>query len=147
MRLTYTDCQNQFLRNCGKEGSTDTTLIADFDLNLGQRYQMILARLRDYMTEKTVQSSTVASQQYYHYPVGVRRIESVVITIGDIKYPCAVINSQYQWDWLNSLVIQPSAIPQFIFPRRDDFGIYPIPSAAYTITFNYHYRDRNLNIA
>ena len=109
MRLTYTDLLAQHLRNIGKQGSTDTTLITDFQNNLAQRYQMVL-----------------------------------VITVGSVNYPLTVISSQHSWDVLNAIQIQPSAIPQFIFPRRDDFGIWPIPQDAYSITFNYYIRDRSL---
>ena len=146
MRLSYSDIKNSFYRNAGLDNSQDTAILADFKANLGTRYQMVLAKMRDYMTQKTVTSTTVASQQYYHYPVGITNIESIVVTIGSINYPTTIVNSQWQWDWLNSLQVQPTAIPQFIFPRRDDFGIYPKPQAAYTITFNYHYRDRNLGV-
>lgn len=146
MKLTYTDIKNQFLRNIGLQGQTNTNVLADFDLNLGSRYQMVLARMKDYMTQTTVSKTTVASQQYYNYPAGIVNIESVVVTIGSVRYPTTVVNSQYQWDWLNSLQVQPTAIPQFIFPRKLDFGIYPIPQDAYTMTFNYHYRDRNLSV-
>ena len=146
MRLSYTDIKNSFYRNAGLDNSEDTAILADFKANLGTRYQMILAKMRDYMTQKTVTSTTVNNQQFYHYPPGVTNIESIVVTIGSVNYPTTIVNSQWQWDWLNALQVQPTAIPQFIFPRRDDFGIYPKPQAAYTITFNYHYRDRNLGV-
>jgi len=145
--LTYSDLFSQYTRNIGQDGTSNSTLIADFNTALGNRYQMVLAKMHDYMTQKTVTSSTVATQQYYHYPQGLVNIEGCYVTIGQVKYPMSVVNSQYQWDWLNSLVVQPTAIPQFIFPRKVDFGIYPIPQSVYTITFNYHYRDRNMTVA
>ena len=145
--LTYSDLYTQYFQNIGQDKTANATLIAGFNMALGNRYQMVLAKLHDYMTQKTVTSSTVATQQYYHYPQGLVNIEGCYVTIGQVKYPMSVVNSQYQWDWLNSLVVQPTAIPQFIFPRKSDFGIYPIPQTAYTITFNYHYRDRSLTIA
>lgn len=145
--MTYTDLLNQYLRNIAQEASTNPTIISEFNASLGARYQMVLARMHDYMTQVTKTSTTVATQQYYHYPQGLVNIEGCYITIGQVKYPVTVVNSQYQWDWLNALAVQPTALPQFIFPRKSDFGIYPIPQAAYTITFNYHYRDRNLTVA
>ena len=69
------------------------------------------------------------------------------MTVNSVKYPLETIHSQSVWNWLNSLTIQASAIPQFVFPRRDDFGIWPTPQAVYTITFDYHARDRNLTVA
>jgi hypothetical protein len=149
--LTYSDIWNQFIRNIGKSGLSGTStegakVKADFDFHLATRYQMILAKMANYMTQGTKTASTVASQQYYAYPPGVVNIEDVVVTIGSVKYPLEVINSQRQWDVLNAIQFQPSAIPQFVLPRRDDFGIWPIPQGIYTITFNYHIRDRNLSV-
>jgi hypothetical protein len=98
------------------------------------------------MTQATKTSSTVVGQQYYAYPPGVVSIEDVVVTIGTVKYPLEVINSQRQWDVLNAIPIQATVIPQFIYPRRDDFGIWPTPQGVYSITFSYHLRDRNLMV-
>lgn len=147
MRLTYTNIQQQFLRNIGEDGSTDVTILADLALNLGQRYQLILGNIVDYMSQIPKTASTVANQQYYHYPTGIVDIASATINLGSYTAPLDVISSQHNWDVLNSIQIQAAAIPQFIFPRRDDFGIWPTPQAAYAITFNYHLRDRNLGIA
>lgn len=147
MRLTYTDIQNQYLRNIGKAGSTDTTILSDLQLNLGQRYQLMLAKMGNYMTQIPKTASTVVNQQYYHYPSGIVNIETATINLGTYTAPLEVINSQHNWDILNSIQIQASAVPQFIFPRRDDFGIWPTPQGVYTINFNYHWRDRNLGVA
>lgn len=149
MKLTYTDILSQFTRNIGKSGlDTSSTegavILSDFQFHLGQRYQLILSKLADYMTQGAKTASTVANQQYYAYPPGVVSIEDVVVTIGSVNYPLEVVNSQRQWDVLNAIPIQATVIPQFVFPRRDDFGIWPIPQGVYTITFNYHLRDRNL---
>lgn len=146
MKLTYSDLLAQYLRNIGQEGSSDTGLIEEFNQNLGSRYQMVLAKMHDYMVQTTVDYDTVAAQQYYKYPAGITTIESVVVTIGSVHYPTTVVNSQWVWDWLNAIQVQPTAIPQFIFPRKSDFGLYPIPQAVYTMTFNYHLRDRNLSV-
>lgn len=144
MRLGYSSLESSYLSNIGHSGSTDTTLIADFKRNLGTRYQLLLAEFNSYLTTKTQTASTVAAQQYYHYPPGIVSVEDVYITIGDVKYPLDIVNSEHQWNIFNALTVQASAIPSLIFPRRDDFGIYPIPQDAYTITFSYHLRDRNL---
>jgi len=148
MRWTYSDLRTQFVENTGNPGSTDTTLIAFFDRNLGPKYQLILAELANHKTQPPPQTaSTVADQVYYHYPPDVVDIENVQVTVNSVKYPLDPVHSQSVWNWLNSLTIQTSAIPQFIFPRRDDFGIWPTPQAVYTITFDYHMRDRSLTVA
>ncbi len=146
MKMTYSDLQAQFLRNINFTGSTNTDILADFKQNLNNRYQMVFAQMQDYQTQVSLVANTVVNQQFYHYPTGVVNIEDVVVTIGSIRYVLKVINSQQKWDEYNAIQIQPTAIPQFIFPRRDDFGIWPIPQGVYTITFNYHLRDRDLSV-
>lgn len=147
MRLTYTDLRNQFLRNIGQTGSSDATVINDFNLNLGQRYQTILALMRNYVTQTYSTTTTVAGTQYYSYPPGMVNPETVVVTVGSVNYPMQIITAQFNWDVLNAITVQASARPQFYLPRRDDFGLWPIPQDAYTVTFNYHLRDRSLSIA
>src|SRR3990167_1189098 len=148
MRLGYTDLKNQFLDNTGNSGSIDIIIGNFFDRNLGSKYQLILAELANHKTQPPAKTaSTVADQVYYHYPPDVVDIENVQVTVNSVDYPLETINSQSVWNWLNSLTIHTSAIPQFVFPRRDDFGIWPTPQAVYTITFDYHLRDRNLTVA
>jgi hypothetical protein len=229
MRLTYTDIRNQHYRNINLMDSngnplTDPNIDADFNLHLGQRYQMALARLADYRTvneysfttgmQTTLLSSGVAQtissitssgttatvttaaahgysstnsvqisgaspsgyngtysitvlttttftytlpasvndvaatvSQYYPLPVGEVTIEGMYITIGAVNYPLRIINTRWNWEQLNAIQIQASAIPQFYFPRVTDFGIWPTPQAVYTGNISYHYRDRNLSVA
>lgn len=151
MRLTYQDIKNQFLTNIGKAGLSTSSpegilILADFQRNLNMRYQQIYSHLQNYTTQVGKTASTVASQQYYHYPVGVSKIDDVVVTIGSVQYPLKVISSQHAWDVKNAITIQPSAIPEYIYPRRDDFGIWPIPQSTYTITFYSFIRDRALAV-
>lgn len=147
MRLTYTTIKQQHFRNIGKANQFgDATLLADFQFSLGTRYQMIWGALSEYISQDTLTTSTVASQQYYYYPVGTVGVDSATILIGSMRYTLTPIYSQYTWNQLNAMQIQPTAIPQFIFPRRDDYGVWPIPTAAYTLELNRFLRDRNMLI-
>ncbi len=145
MRLTYTDIKQAHFRNIGKAGQfADTNLMADFNFNLGQRYQTIFGTLAAYITEDTQTFTTTNGTQYYTYPVGTQSLDSVTVTIGNVQYTLNPIYDQQTWNELNALQIQPTAIPQFFFPRKDDFGIFPIPTSTYTGTFQRFYRDRNM---
>lgn len=53
MRLTYSNLKSAHLRNINLSGSTDTDTIADFNFNLGQRYQLVLAKLNNFKTQKS----------------------------------------------------------------------------------------------
>lgn len=106
-----------------------------------------MANFKNFESQVPKTAETVASQQYYYYPNGITKIDAAVVTIASVKYPLSFINSQHTWDSLNAITVQPTTFPQFIFPRRDDFGVWPIPQAAYTITFNAFIRDRSLSVA
>jgi len=90
--------------------------------------------------------STVADQIYYHYPPGLLNIETITMDTGQ-DYPLEVINSQERWDQLHQKDVTSSAIPQYYFPRRDDFGIYPTPDDAYTVTLVGNYLPRRISVA
>lgn len=138
--------ETDFLDNTGNPGSTDTTLIAFFKTHLGTRYQDLLSEMDNYTTESPPQTALTAdTQQYYHNPPGVIDIENVNVDIGDQNIPLIVVNSQEVWDHLNAISV--STWPTHIFPRKDDFGLWPIPDDAYTINFASHSRDRNLTNA
>lgn len=148
MRKSYSDLLSQHFRNIGKASQTgDTTLLADFNANLGSRYQLILANIASYINQSSRTSSTVASTQYYDYPPGIVSLDNMKITIGSFSYTLSPIYDQATWNQLNTMTIQPTAIPQFYFPRKDDFGIWPIPTAVWTITYYTFDRDRNMSVA
>ncbi len=147
MRETYTSLLNEFLQSSGNAGSTDPVLTSFFTRHLSRKYQQAFSELGVYETQQTKTAVTAIGQQYYHYPMGFVNIETVTVTVGSIAYPIITLDSQLQWDYTNRLQFVVNSIPTFLFPRRDDFGIYPIPQAVYTITFNYHMRDRALGVA
>lgn len=50
MRLTYSQLKDQHYRNINLVGSTDANILADFNFNLGRRYQEALTKLNNYRT-------------------------------------------------------------------------------------------------
>ena len=73
-----------------------------------------------------------------------RKVKSLVITIGSIKYNLDPIFSYDRWDDKNAITIQAGVIPQNFFNRQRDFGIWPIPQDAYTGTIVYNLRAGGL---
>ena len=146
MELSYQDLILQFYRNINAVGNTDTNISNAFNLYLGQRYQLVLAKMRNYKTTGEYAFSTAASTQYYPYPVDLHTIEGMFITVGSVNFPLRIINSRMDWQQLNAILIQASALPQFYFPRANDFGIWPIPQAVYTGNISYRYYDRPLTL-
>lgn len=91
--------------------------------------------------------------QYYHNPPGFVTIDGITISVGTlgtsniIRYPLTLESSQEEWEKKNIVPMQIAIPPQNFFPRRDDFGIWPIPRTLYSANLYYHYRDRNLSNA
>jgi hypothetical protein len=143
-RSTFTNLYNDFLDSTGNTGLGTATLKTFFTRHLGLKYQAMQAELSIFKNQKQATQDTVAAQQYYKNPIDLKSFENLTVTVGSIAYPLIAISSQDKWDRLNQTLISVTTIPQYCFPRRDDFGIWPIPQAVYVITENYIYRDRNL---
>lgn len=137
----------EHLRAINLVGSTDVNVLANFSYHLGQRYQLVLAKMNNYKTVKPYTFSTSANAQVYPFPPGLVTIEGGYITVGSVKYPLQPINSRLNIEKLNAITIQASALPQFYFVEQDSFQIWPTPQAAYTGKIYYRFRDRNLSVA
>lgn len=98
-------------------------------------------------TTTVTSTYTIKTSAYNSYPPGVVSLNNISVTIGSVTYTLSPIYSQTTWSQLNSMQIQPTAIPQFYFPRKDDFGIWPIPTDDYVINYNTFDRDRNMLVA
>lgn len=149
MRQTFTQLQNTSKDYISQaSGSLSASTIANFiKQHINQRYHMIQAKLRGYITTDLPQTaSTVADQQRYHYPPNIYPpINSATIKIGGVTYPLDVVHSQRQWDELNQISYSGTSIPQYIFPMRDHFEIWPIPQAnGDTITLVCSMLDRDM---
>lgn len=94
--------------------------------------------------------SIAASQQFYQMPEDCIRIKSLTIlsaTGSTITYPLTEIASEVEWQELN-LRTQSSGFPFYYYVRgNDEFGIWPIPSAAVTSggTLAYERRMRDMS--
>ena len=142
MRQTFSDLIKISQDGAGKDTSTASKTF--FKQRINSRDQFITSKLPSYLNEITRTFSTVADQQYYHYPPIIREIEGLTITINSVKYPLEPIHSNIRWNELNALTIQAGAIPLHYFKRQRDFGIWPIPQAVYTATIEYTIRGGNL---
>lgn len=131
-------CQN----GAGKDTSTPSKTF--FKQRLSQNYEFVISKLPSHLSEIPRTFSTVATQQYYHYPPSYRRVSGLEITIGSKKYPLTPVFSQDEWNRLNAITIQSGAIPTRYFNRQRDFGIYPIPQDVYTGTIVYNIRAGGL---
>jgi len=146
MRDTFTTLQAQ-AHNYTQTKTVDTAVNTFLKSEINKAYRFILATLINYKTQITYTATTVSNQQYYNNPAGNVMIESVVITIGSLRIPLNVLDSQKRWDDLNSVQFTGIGFPRFFFPRRDDFGIYPKPQGAYSMDVVYSPRYPDMQFA
>lgn len=142
MKLTFTDQINYCIAGSGND--TSATSKTFFKRHINSNDEFVMSKLPTYLSESVRTFSTVASQQYYHYPPSVKGIKNLVITIGSVDYTLTPIHSNEKWSKLNSLSIQAGAIPVNYFKRQRDFGFFPIPQDAYTATITYSLRGGGL---
>lgn len=99
-----------------------------------------------YTLAVSLSDADASVSQYYPLPLGEIYVEGMYVTIGSVNYPLRIISSRMDWEQLNAIQIQASAIPQFYFPRQTDFGVWPTPQTVYAGNISYRYRDRNLSV-
>jgi len=116
------------------------------EINKTVRY--MFSRIRNYKSQLLPQTmTTVADQIFYHYPPGIDSIETITMTVGDLSYPLFPISSQYEWDRLKIIEFAADTIPKYYFPRKYDFGIYPTPQDAYTVTLVANNMPKDMSVA
>ena len=145
MRETWTTLQTQ-AHEATQTASSDTTINTFLENWINRGYKFVQAELDNYTTHVVRTASTVASQQFYHKPPDVVTIESIAITINSIDYVLEPLGSTRHWDELNAVTFSGTAIPTVFFQRRDDFGVWPIPQDAYTMTMSFIPRFRDMSI-
>ena len=145
MKLSWSMLFQDFLSNTGLASST--SVIQFFNIHLQTRCQDALAAFSSWKNQQTQSTNTAVGQQYYSYPPGVINVESATIQQGTIVYPIKVVNSQEEWNYINQYPNTNTMIPQFIFPRQYDFGVWPVPNATHALTLNFIYTTPPLNVA
>ncbi|MCP3681679.1 MAG: hypothetical protein GY861_03220 [bacterium] len=89
-------------------------------------------------------ASTEADEQYYAYPPGLNVIDTVTIDNDTTIPPLRIIQNQKEWDLINSGPTT-SGIPSHIYMRARDYGLYPIPGDAYTLTLVGRFHPRAMS--
>ena len=85
--------------------------------------------------------------QFYPIPANVSKIKNDTITIGQLVYTPAPVQSIQEWTMLNALPYT-SDIPAYFFIYQNQVGFFPIPSSSGNIiTFNYKTRVADMTYA
>lgn len=128
----------------GRDGLTSTPDFVQRETNNSVRF------IYDYLLQYKLQGDpivieTEVDKQFYNYPPGLNWINSVTQEVGGVKYTLETIESESTWNRLNMIDYSGSTYPQYIHPRKNDFGIYPIPqTAGQEIVFNAYYIPKNM---
>lgn len=148
-RQTFTQLQTTVKDYISQSsGSVASSTIANFiKQHINERYHLIQRKLKGFIvTDLPQTTTTVADQQRYHYPQNIYPpINSATLEISDVYYPLDIVHSQKQWDIINQISFSGTAFPQYIFPMRDHFELWPIPQATGdTITLVASMLDRDM---
>lgn len=116
--------------------------VEDFIKNsINQTVEFIKADCGIFKTKERITLDTVEDQIYYDLPIDVNQIESATLELNGIDYPLRFIHDQVAWDETQEIDVMSVTIPQYIFFRGDDVGIYPTPSTddlTITLVINTH---------
>lgn len=94
----------------------------------------------------TTAISTVGVQAY-PIPANISKIKNDTITVGQLVYTPAPVQTIQEWTWLNALPYT-SDIPNYFYIYNNQMNFFPIPSSSGNIiTFNYKSRVPNLSFA
>lgn len=138
MRMTFGELIQQSKDICIDDQSTSYTGMTDsltfIKREINNAVSDIHTLMKEYRLEpppKTVQ--TEANTIYYAYPPGLMKAESFTIHLNTITPELRIVQSQQEWNRLQQISIT-SGFPTHVFPRRDDFGIYPTPSDVFEVS-------------
>jgi len=99
-----------------------------------------------FANEKIFNTVTIANQQYYALPFNCSILETLNITVGQLKYTPVQIHSREEWDTLNMLPYV-ADIPSYYFVYGNKIGIFPIPASDdFVLTYNFKARIPDLSI-
>lgn len=143
MRSTFTQLQSE-AHNLTQTSSSDTSVNTFLKRELNNAQRLVYAKLREFISQKTATATTVADQQYYYLPIDCKHVESITVTLNSVIYNLTPIDDVNYWNEINALDFTGSAIPIHFFRRRDDFGIWPKPQGAYTLTITYNYNLKDM---
>lgn len=111
---------------------------------IGNTISDVFSLMKEYKLQPPpVTAYTQENVMYYSYPAGFMKAESFTTTIGALHPPLRIVQSQQEWDRLQSVPLT-STYPTHIFPRRDDFGVYPTPAGQYPIYITGIYQPQTM---
>lgn len=114
--------------------TTNTTLLTQL-WNDSVRTVCSMRSGKWWFLQKLTTIATVASQQAYAIPAGIRKIIDIYVTVGTMVYRPTPIYSPEAWNRILSAQLGESDVPLYVFVQGNKFLLAPTPSStAGTIT-------------
>lgn len=99
------------------------------------------------LTEEATTALSALGMQAYAIPANISKIVNDTITVGQLKYQPAPVQTRAEWDLITTLPYS-SDIPNYYFIYGGQLNIFPIPSTTGNIiTFNYKTRVADLSFS
>ena len=115
--------------------TTNTTLLEDL-WNDSVRTVCSIRSGKWWFLQKTTDVATVASQQGYKIPAGIRKLIDIYVTVGTTVYTPQPVYSPEAWNNILAAQLGESDVPRYYFVQGNQVLIEPTPaSTAGTITF------------
>ncbi len=140
MRYTYSQLIQDSQDLCIDDSATTYTGLSDtksfIKREINNTNTDIFNLLKNYKLQPPPYTdSTVANQIYYPFRPGFSKLTSLVVNVGTYKPPLTIVGSEDEWNALQQVPVT-AAWPTKVYPRRDDFGLYPTPQIVYTMTIS-----------
>lgn len=114
--------------------TTTTTLLTDL-WNDSVKTVCSIRSGKWWFLQTTTDVATVASQQGYAIPAGVRKIIDIYVTVGTTVYRPQPVYSPEAWNAILSAQLGESDVASFYFVQGNKVLIAPTPASINTITF------------
>lgn len=99
------------------------------------------------LTAAATTAITTIGVQFYPLPANISKIKNDTITVGQLVYTPAPVQTIQEWTLLNALPYT-SDIPGYFYIYQNEVGFFPIPSSSNNvISFNYKGRVPDLSFA
>lgn len=128
--LTFTQRKNQTAKLCGINPAEEAEM-ALIVSNLNMADKLFENAARRSWTRKEKVAKITAGKQYYQIASDMNRVSTVkckTATNSEFIIPLTEVQSEYEWDKLNSYPTTSSYPTHFFIRGNDEIGLYPIPS-------------------
>lgn len=147
--LTFTQRKEQAAKLCGINYLEPEMAIIVSNLNMADKLFENAARRG--WTRKEKQANLTAGKQYYQIASDMHRVSSVRCKTsgnGNVIVPLTEVQSEYEWNKLNSYPFSTSYPTHYFIRGNDEIGIYPCPSETITdgLMVAYEPRIRDMGI-